>query len=90
MVRIAWCESRFRQYDKNGNLHRGKVNPKDIGVMQINTYYHQKAADRMKLDLTTIEGNMAYAKRLYESEGTTPWNSSSACWIHKNAEVAFK
>lgn len=90
MIRIAWCESRFRQYDKDGTLFRGKVNSSDVGVMQINTYYHLNTAKKMGLDLETVEGNMAYAKYLYEREGTTPWNSSSACWIHNNAEVAFK
>lgn len=90
MVRVAWCESRFRQFEKDGSLFRGKINSNDIGVMQINTYYHEKTAARMNLDLTTTEGNMAYAKYLYDREGTTPWNSSSACWKRSDAEVAFK
>ncbi len=77
---IAGCESRFRQYDKNGKVLIGEVNKGDIGVMQINKYYHADKAESLGYDLNTAEGNMAYAKYLYEKEGTKPWNSSSACW----------
>jgi hypothetical protein len=89
MIKVAWCESRFRQYDKNGELFRGIVNSSDVGVMQVNTYYHEKAAARLNLDLSTIEGNLAYAKYLYEREGTTPWMSSSPCWMTSKSEVAI-
>ncbi|MFA5877125.1 MAG: hypothetical protein WC880_02050 [Candidatus Paceibacterota bacterium] len=77
---IAWCESRIRHVDKEGDILRGVVNPKDIGVMQINTKYHEEQAEAMNLDLHTLDGNLAYAKRLYEKEGTKPWASSKACW----------
>ena len=77
---IAFCESSFRQYDKNGKVLVGKVNKSDIGVMQINTYYQGKKAKELGYDLTTVDGNMAYAKYLYETEGTTPWASSESCW----------
>ncbi len=87
MVKIAWCESRFRQYDKGGEIFRGVVNDRDIGVMQINTDYHSKTATKMQIDLTTTEGNMAYAKYLYDKQGTAPWSSSSACW---KDEIAMK
>ncbi len=89
MVKIAWCESRFRQYDKDGNLFRGIVNNHDVGVMQINTDYHADEALKLGMDLTTIDGNMAYAKRLYDREGTTPWLSSSPCWKADKSEVAI-
>jgi len=77
---IAFCESSFRQYDQNGKILKGKVNKGDIGVMQINKYYHADKAEELGDDLNTVEGNMAYAKYLYEKEGTKPWDSSSACW----------
>lgn len=81
MIKVSWCESRFRQFEKDGvTPFTGRVNPSDVGVMQINRYYHLDTATKMGLDLSTIEGNMAYAKYLYEKEGTTPWNSSSPCW----------
>lgn len=77
---IARCESSFRQYDTDGNVLRGKVNKSDVGVMQINEYYHADKAKTLGLDLKTPEGNMAYAKYLYEHKGGQPWISSSSCW----------
>lgn len=79
MVDIAGCESKFRQFDKNGNVLRGDV-PQDVGVMQVNEYYHGKEAANLGIDLYTIEGNVEFARYLYEKEGTTPWLSSSKCW----------
>jgi len=80
LAEIAKCESRFRQVDENGDVVRGEINRSDIGVMQINTYYHADTAKKLGLDLKTLGGNMAYAKYLYEKEGSTPWLSSSGCW----------
>jgi hypothetical protein len=80
MSDIARCESHFRQFDKNGSVHRGKVNNKDVGVMQINEYYHSETAEKLGLDIYTIEGNVTYARYLYGKEGTRPWTSSKPCW----------
>ncbi len=80
LVAVAWCESRFRQFDGAGEIHRGIVNSNDIGVMQINTTYHAERAHSLGIDLYTLEGNMAYAKYLYESEGLQPWSASEPCW----------
>ncbi|MBI2475719.1 MAG: hypothetical protein HYV67_00560 [Candidatus Taylorbacteria bacterium] len=80
LAEIAKCESQFRHIGERGDIIRGKVNPSDIGVMQINEDYHSKEALKLGLDLTTLQGNMAFAKRLYEKEGTAPWQSSSECW----------
>ena len=81
LVEIARCESQFRQYDENGKVLKGKVNKGDIGLMQINKYYHAEKANSLGFDLKTVEGNMAYAKYLYNREGVKPWISSSDCWI---------
>jgi hypothetical protein len=80
MANVAFCESSFRQYDIKGNILRGGVNKSDVGVMQVNEYYHGKTADKLGYDLYTIEGNLAYARYLYNREGARPWMSSSACW----------
>ena len=77
---IAWCESRFRHLTPDGQIFRGKVNKSDIGVMQINTAYHADRAEKLGLDLYSLDGNLEYAKLLYEKEGTKPWNSSRPCW----------
>ncbi len=80
MVDIAYCESRFRQFDKDGEIFRGKVNNKDVGVMQINEFYHLDTAEEANYNIYTLEGNTAYARKLYEKFGTKPWNSSRPCW----------
>jgi hypothetical protein len=80
---IAWCESRMRHLDKEGNIFRGQINDKDIGVMQINTRFHEATATEMGIDLESLNGNLEYAKYLYEKEGTKPWVSSKACWGKK-------
>jgi hypothetical protein len=80
LAEIAKCESRFRQVGASGSVLRGEVNKSDVGLMQINEAYHQEKASELGLDLETIEGNLAYAKYLYDKEGTTPWNASKKCW----------
>lgn len=80
LAKIAKCESHYRQFDTDGQVLRGKVSPDDVGLMQINEHFHEARADKLALDLETIEGNLAYAKYLYEKEGTKPWNASKACW----------
>jgi len=89
LAEISKCESNYRQWDETGKILRGKVNSKDIGVMQINTYYHADKAEKLGYDLETLEGNMAYAKWLYEKEGVQPWSASSPCW-GKHISMATK
>jgi hypothetical protein len=51
--------------------------------MQINTRFHEATATEMGIDLESLNGNLEYAKYLYEKEGTKPWVSSKACWGKK-------
>lgn len=85
LVEIARCESNFRQFDKEGKVVRGRVDRNDIGVMQINERYHQDVAKKLGLDIHTTPGNIAYAKYLYDKEGTKPWSASKKCWSASNA-----
>src|SRR3989344_3041723 len=80
MVDISKCESHFRQFNKNGAVYRGTKNNQDVGVMQINEYYHLDATKKLGYDIYTVEGNVAYARYLFEKEGTVPWASSEPCW----------
>lgn len=80
MVQVARCESTFRHTLADGTVLRGYVDNRDTGVMQINTYYHGKTAAKMNLDLEDIQDNMAYARHLYETQGTQPWSASRPCW----------
>ena len=80
LVHIAWCESRDRHFDDDGNVLRGKKNPQDIGRYQINLYWHQKDAEKMGLDIFDEKDNETYAIHLYNTQGTKPWNWSKWCW----------
>ncbi len=80
MIQVARCESTFRHTLADGTVLRGIVDDRDTGVMQINTYYHGDTADRMGLNLEDIYDNMAYARDLYERQGTQPWSASRPCW----------
>ena len=80
LTAIAECESHFRHYDAYGNVIRGVENPRDVGVMQINEYFHLETANELGMNVYSLEGNVSYARYLYEREGTTPWKASSACW----------
>ncbi len=80
LIQIARCESTFRHTLTDGTVLRGRVDPADTGVMQINTRYHGQTADLLGLDLTDLYDNMAYARNLYERQGTQPWSASAPCW----------
>jgi hypothetical protein len=79
MIEIARCESGFRQFDAAGNALDGGAGGM-IGVFQIHERSHQAEANALGLDIRTREGNLAYARHLYEAEGTDPWISAYPCW----------
>ena len=80
MVEIAKCESQFTQFNKDGSIHLGRINPADVGTFQINERYHLSESQKLNLDIHTVDGNLKYARHLYESEGVDPWSASSPCW----------
>ena len=80
LIQVARCESQFRQTDSKGNILHGTVDPRDIGVMQINEHYQGQAAQALGFDLDTLAGNVAFAKALYAKSGTEPWTASKKCW----------
>lgn len=84
LAQVAGCESQFRQFDGRGHIIRGEVDRNDIGVMQINERYHLDGAKALGYDIYTVEGNMAYARYLYETQGLKPWSASKPCWSKSN------
>jgi hypothetical protein len=80
MIQIARCESTFRHTLEDGSVLKGRVDPADTGVMQINKRYHLQTATAMNLNLEDIYHNMVYARHLYEKQGTQPWSASAPCW----------
>jgi hypothetical protein len=77
MIEIARCESQFRQFDKDGKILKNP-NSSAVGVFQIMSSIH--ADNGLGLQIDTLQGNAAYAKYLYDKQGTAPWNDSKACW----------
>jgi len=86
MVEVARCESGLRQYTDSGRVLQGGLNNQMIGVFQLYGKIHREAALGMGYDINTLLGNLAYARELWRSQGTTPWRSSAHCWL--GTEVA--
>lgn len=80
LERIAWCESRDRQFDENGAVMRGVANPDDIGKFQINQKHWGAEAKKLGLNIATESGNRKMALLLFERYGTQPWHWSRSCW----------
>lgn len=86
LVPICACESSGskyatpRHFKKDGSVLRGEITSEDIGLCQINTYFHGSRAESMGIDLYSVDGNIEYANYLYEREGSKPWQASKRCW----------
>lgn len=80
MIEIARCESKFRQFNADGTPLRGGWKGQMVGVFQFFESVHGSGATKLGFDITTLEGNLDYAKHVYTQQGTTPWNSAKACW----------
>lgn len=72
MITIAKCESGFQQYNADGSAFFDRSGTY-IGVFQIAYNIHAGSAIYEGMDLKTLEGNMAYARKLYNGKGTEPW-----------------
>jgi len=70
MAKIVKCESNFKHYAKNGKVIISKTN--DYGLFQINGI-HLKEAKKRGIDITTPEGNTAFAKILFKQSKYKPW-----------------
>lgn len=83
LIEIARCESGLRQFDEDGNILRGQINFKDVGLFQINEDWHFKRSVEKKINIHTTDGNIAFAKLLYKEQGSKPWSASKECWQNK-------
>jgi hypothetical protein len=85
MAEIARCESRFTQFGKDGQVVKNPTSTA-VGVFQIMASIHDTFADqKLGLDIWSLQGNAAYARYIYERQGTVPWNSSKPCWSKSQA-----
>ena len=77
MAAIAKCESGFRQFDDGSVLFDPSYSM--IGVFQISSAHLPESIERGE-DILTLDGNLSYARHLYELHGIDPWMSSFGCW----------
>lgn len=77
---IATCESQMREFDKDGNVLRGMVNPHDIGLFQISETYWLDVSNKLGYDIYTVTGNIEMAIYIQKNYGTEPWKASESCW----------
>ncbi len=87
MIEIARCESKFTQHNADGTVLHGGWGGQMIGVFQFYGTIHRNAALALGFDIDTLKGNLAYAEHLHSVSGTTPWNSSKACWENTTTSV---
>lgn len=81
MVLVAKCESHFRQFDADGKLLEGIEDPDDTGVFQINRRFgHTQDAQKLGINFETLEGNIQFARYLYDKNGLADWQASKHCW----------
>jgi len=90
---VCACESKgdpYAQpthYETDGaTVLRGRQNNLDIGICQINLFYHKETAVAMGLDLFLEADNITYAEHLYALNGLRDWGWSEHCWgraVHK-------
>lgn len=76
LMKICKAESSGKQFAANGNVIRGKVNPSDIGICQINEPTWNDKARKLGYDIYTEKGNEDMAIYIFVNYGTAPWNSS--------------
>jgi len=86
LLDIACAESEIRQFEKPGKVLRGKVNPKDVGVFQINEKFWLADAVKLKLNIYQAQGNVEMAAWIYKHYGDSPWNWSKKNWDRKKCE----
>lgn len=83
---VCTCESgqgtgKPQQFNiETGEVLRGVINPKDIGLCQINEYWNGEEAEELGYDIYTESGNIQMANHLYKRSGLQPWNASKGCW----------
>ena len=79
----SYCESRHRQFDTDGTVLLGKVDPRDTGRWQINTYYWGQEAVELEYNIETEHGNYMMAQHILSVQGEGAWSASASC-IAKN------
>jgi putative peptidoglycan binding protein len=73
MIAVANCESGFRQFAPSGSVLRGGPSGQYVGIFQIDEGLHSARAKGLGHDILTIDGNIGYARWLFDANGGSPW-----------------
>jgi len=73
---IIECESQWHPHATGTMAYVGI----DVGLWQINTYFHSKTATKMGLDIYNPVDNLEYGVWLLSKYGTQPWSATRKCW----------
>jgi len=82
---VCGCESvgkpdaEPQHWDADGSVLRGRQNPDDIGMCQINEPTWGDKATELGWDIYTLEGNILMTNWIYSHEGFEPWRYSKGC-----------
>ena len=82
MLELAQCESGLTQFNKNGSVLRGEVNPHDIGIFQISEVYWLRESKKLGYNIYDTEDNVEMAMFIATRQGYSAWNASRGCWGH--------
>ena len=85
----SFCESTHRQFNDDGSVLHGRVDPRDTGRWQINTYYWGDKAIELGYDIDTEHGNYMMAQHILSVQGEGAWSASAPC-IAKNFGYVIK
>jgi hypothetical protein len=80
LKRVAKCESGLKQFRADGRVLRGKVEPSDIGILQLNETIWNDKARELGFDIYTEDGNWKMGQWIFDNFGSSPWSASSKCW----------
>jgi len=78
---ICIAESGCQQFNADGSVKHGDVNPDDIGMFQINKRIHANLIKKTGLNPEVTEDNIRLAEILLDRYGTEPWKASEKLWI---------
>lgn len=86
LVPICACESVGKkdgvpqQFNADGSVVHGRIDPDDRGLCQINRRYWGKKSEELGYNIETEDGNISMANWIYDHEGVEPWRWSKPCW----------
>ena len=81
LIRVAFCESSFRHFNSSGEVltNENRNGSADYGLYQINSI-HLPEAEKLGIDIKSLEGNVEFALHLYNKRGLKDWSASRHCW----------